>query len=42
MEIEQRVSTRMHSRLPSARRVAVRLFSMDGTPLGEAAGDTHE
>lgn len=37
-EIEQRVAARMQTRVPSVDRVAVRLFSMDGTPLGEAAG----
>ena len=38
-EIEQRVAARMQTRVPSVDRVAVRLFSMDGTPLGEAAGE---
>lgn len=37
MEIERRVAALMAPKVPSVERVAVRLFSMDGTPLGEAA-----
>ncbi|MCW3478485.1 cobalt-precorrin-5B (C(1))-methyltransferase CbiD [Neisseriaceae bacterium JH1-16] len=37
MEIERRVAALMAPKVPSVDRVAVRLFSMDGTPLGEAA-----
>ncbi|MBT2867092.1 cobalamin biosynthesis protein CbiD [Chromobacterium violaceum] len=37
MEIERRTAARMATKVPSVRQVAVRLFSMDGTPLGEAA-----
>lgn len=37
MEIERRTAALMAAKVPSARQVAVRLFSMDGTPLGEAA-----
>jgi cobalt-precorrin-5B (C1)-methyltransferase len=36
MEIETRVGARMQARLARVDRVAVRLFSMDGTPLGAA------
>ncbi|MCD9231192.1 cobalt-precorrin-5B (C(1))-methyltransferase CbiD [Ralstonia pseudosolanacearum] len=35
-EIEQRIAARMQPRVPRADRVAVRLFAMDGTPLGAA------
>lgn len=35
-EIEQRIAARMQPRVPRADRVAVRLFAMDGTPLGTA------
>lgn len=37
MEIERRTAALMAAKVPSARQVAVRLFSMDGTPLGAAA-----
>ncbi|WP_028534105.1 cobalt-precorrin-5B (C(1))-methyltransferase CbiD [Paludibacterium yongneupense] len=37
-EIEDRVAALMQRRLTRVDRVAVRLFSMDGTPLGAAAG----
>lgn len=40
MDIEQRVAALMQPRLPRADRIAVRLFSMDGAPLGEATGQT--
>jgi cobalt-precorrin-5B (C1)-methyltransferase len=39
MEIERRVAALMAPKVPSVDRVAVRLFSMDGTPLGEAGGE---
>ncbi|MHA6882641.1 cobalt-precorrin-5B (C(1))-methyltransferase CbiD [Ralstonia pseudosolanacearum] len=35
-EIEHRIAARMQPRVPRADRVAVRLFAMDGTPLGAA------
>ena len=35
--IEQRLATLMQPKVPSVDRVAVRLFAMDGTPLGAAA-----
>ena len=37
MEIERRTSAQMATKVPSGRQVALWLFSMDGTPLGEAA-----
>ncbi|MDN0075350.1 cobalt-precorrin-5B (C(1))-methyltransferase CbiD [Crenobacter sp. SG2303] len=40
MEIERRVAVLMAPKVPSVDRVAVRLFSMDGTPLGEATSAT--
>ncbi|MHA6885061.1 cobalt-precorrin-5B (C(1))-methyltransferase CbiD [Ralstonia pseudosolanacearum] len=39
-EIEQRIAARMQPRVPRADRVAVRLFAMDGTPLGAAVQET--
>ncbi|WP_432260613.1 cobalt-precorrin-5B (C(1))-methyltransferase CbiD [Cupriavidus sp. TMH.W2] len=36
-DIERRLAALMQPRVPSVDRVAVRLFAMDGTPLGEAA-----
>ncbi len=36
-EMERRLAALMQPKVPRAGRVAVRLFSMDGTPLGEAA-----
>lgn len=40
MGIERRVAALMAPRVPNVDRVAVRLFSMNGAPLGEAAGET--
>ncbi|AXK40546.1 cobalt-precorrin-5B (C(1))-methyltransferase CbiD [Crenobacter cavernae] len=39
IDIERRVAALMQPKVPRVDRVAVRLFSMDGTPLGEAAGE---
>jgi cobalt-precorrin-5B (C1)-methyltransferase len=36
-EVEKRVAAKMQERVPNAHRIEVRLFSMNGTPLGEAA-----
>lgn len=37
-EVEARVAARIRPRVPSVARVEVRLFAMDGTAIGEAAG----
>ncbi|MHB8353557.1 MAG: cobalt-precorrin-5B (C(1))-methyltransferase CbiD [Burkholderiales bacterium] len=37
MEIERQVAGLVHERTPRVDRVEVRLFSMNGTPIGEAA-----
>ena len=34
MEIEQRIATRVHERVPAAKRVEVRLFDLSGNALG--------
>ncbi|MHA6848372.1 cobalt-precorrin-5B (C(1))-methyltransferase CbiD [Ralstonia syzygii] len=39
-EIEQRIAALMQPKVPRADRVAVRLFAMDGTPLGAAHQET--
>lgn len=36
-EVEQRTARLMHARVPAAQRVEVRLFAMNGTPIGAAA-----
>lgn len=37
MEVEQRTARLMHSKVPAAQHVEVRLFAMNGTPIGAAA-----
>lgn len=37
IEVEQRTARLMHSKVPAAQRVEVRLFAMNGTPIGAAA-----
>ena len=36
-QVERRVSALVHKRLSAVEKVEVRLFSMNGTPLGEAS-----
>lgn len=40
VEIERRIAALVQPRVPRVDRVAVRLFAMDGTPLGEALEET--
>jgi cobalt-precorrin-5B (C1)-methyltransferase len=37
IEVEQRTARLMHARVPAAQSVEVRLFAMNGTPIGAAA-----